>query len=43
MNLGKVVADYGDVLSEPSDLGLVRDVNSLPHVKSEIRAALCYH
>jgi len=40
MNLGKVVADYGDVLSKPSDLGLVRDINSLPHLKSEIRAAL---
>jgi hypothetical protein len=40
MNLGKVVADYGDVLAKPSDLGLVRDINSLPHLKSEIRAAL---
>jgi hypothetical protein len=27
MNLGKVVADYGDVLAKPSDLGLVRDIN----------------
>src|SRR6185369_14152976 len=40
MNLSKVVADYGDVLAKPSDLGLVRDINSLPHLKSEIRAAL---
>src|SRR5689334_20783164 len=40
MNLGKVVADYGDVLAKASDLGLVRDINSLPHLKSEIRAAL---
>jgi hypothetical protein len=28
------------VLAKPSDLGLVRDINSLPHLKSEIRAAL---
>jgi hypothetical protein len=33
MNLGKVVADYGDVLAKPSDLGLVRDINRLPHLR----------
>src|SRR4029079_8737854 len=40
MNLSKGVADSGGVLAKPSDLGLVRDINSLPHLKSEIRAAL---
>lgn len=39
-DIGRIVADYGAVLAEPSGLGVVRDLSSLPHPKSDIKAAL---
>ena len=39
-DVGKIVTDYGSVLVAPSLLGLLRDINSLPHLKTEIKAAL---
>ncbi len=36
----EIVCDYGALLSEPSALGIVRDIRSLPHPKEGIKAAL---
>jgi len=38
--VGKIVADYGAVLGEPTGLGVVRDLRSLQHSKDDIKAAL---
>jgi len=36
----RILTDYGAVLAQPSALGVVRDVRSLPNSKSAIKAAL---
>ena len=36
----RILTDYGAVLAEPSALGVMRDLRSLPNSKSAIKAAL---
>lgn len=36
----RILTDYGAVLAQPSALGVIRDVRSLPNSKSAIKTAL---